>query len=372
MSAAFQPLSLDALANLEVPDTEYVIDGILPAGSLTLLSAREKAGKGLFTVDAVASVAFEQTFLDRATRGGTAIYVAAEESISLVKERILARVGDRRDGPLLVLPLNGWTEARLRLDDPAAMQMFANMIYEHEPSIAVLDTLRELHDRAENDSDEMGPLIRPLRQIAHKTGTAIVLNHHQNKQNGYRGSTAILAACDQEWALQRTDGDDTTIPTGMLTVKGRFGPKIVIHVKFGERGRWELTTPPVFTGEPGLRGRILAFLKASSGGHTAERIAQGLPDPKPSLKTIQNAISGMVQESPPPFVVHGSGRKNDPRRYQHRTPELWAPGTFEPINGSLPTHHLGIGNNGNHSAPVVSLIPGTNGNQSPLRRTGEA
>lgn len=372
MSPAFCPLSLDDLANLSVPPTEYVIDDLLPTGSLTLLSAREKVGKGLLTIDLAACVAFEQPFLDRATRGGTAIYVAAEESIGLVKERVLARVGTRRDAPLLVLPLNGWTDARLRLDDPAAMQMFANMIEEHQPSVAILDTLRELHDRAENDSDEMGPLIRPVRQIAHSTDTAIVLNHHQNKLNGYRGSTAILAACDQEWALHRTDGDDAPMPTAMLTVKGRFGPKTVVYIRLGERGRWELTTPPVHVGDAGLRARILSFLRASPGGQTAEAIAHGLPDPKPSLKTVQNAISAMLQETPPPFAVTGTGRKNDPRRYQHKTPELWDPEVVDPENGSFPTEYLRVGNHGNHFPSIVPIIPGTNGNQATLRRTGEA
>lgn len=375
MSDRFSPLTLDEIADLQIPDTEYVIDELFPEGSLTLLSAREKAGKGLLTIDAVVSVAFEEPFLDRSVRGGPAIYVAAEESIALVRSRVITRAGDRRDGPVYILPLNGYTDECLRLDDPDAMQKLQNMIEELQPSLVVMDTLRELHNRAENDSDDMGPLIRPLRQLAHSSGCAIVLNHHQNKQNGYRGSTAILAACDQEAALHRTDGDDSVSPTGTLTIRGRFGPKVVVHLKLGDGGRWQVTVPTITVGEQGLRGRILTAIASSPAGATAQDLHGLLQDPRPSLKTVQNQLSVMQQEQPRPFVVVGAGTRNDPRRFVTSAPPLQFEDSFEE-NGSFPTPNPKGWEQREPISSIVPIVPGMNGNQtwveSPVRRVGEA
>jgi RecA-family ATPase len=49
------------------------------------------------------------------------------------------------------------------------------MIVQIAPRLVVLDPLRELHSGREDLSDEMAPIIRPLRQIAHETGVTIAL-----------------------------------------------------------------------------------------------------------------------------------------------------------------------------------------------------
>ena len=119
MSAAsgFRPVSLRDLWALELPALEYVVADLLPLGHAGLLSAREKAGKGLLAIDLCASVALGEPFLDRATRQGPAIYAAAEEHVRDVRDRIGTRLGDDRDAPLYVLPLDGSTEDRLYLSD---------------------------------------------------------------------------------------------------------------------------------------------------------------------------------------------------------------------------------------------------------------
>src|SRR5690348_4300651 len=96
-AGGFTPLALHELFALDLPEVEWAVDGILPLGSAGLLSAREKAGKGLLTIDLCASIAHGEPFLDRAVREGPTIYCAAEEHLRDVRERIATRVGDRRD-----------------------------------------------------------------------------------------------------------------------------------------------------------------------------------------------------------------------------------------------------------------------------------
>jgi hypothetical protein len=316
----FVPLSLDDLFALELPELEYVVEEILPCDSAGLLSGREKSGKGLIALDLCASVALAEPFLDRAVKEGPAIYCAAEEHIRDVRVRVAARIGARRDAPLYVLPLDGSTDDRLQLEDPTGMQRLWGMVEAIQPRLLVLDTLRELHSSQEDRSDEMGPLLRPVRQLAHQTGTTILVNHHQNRGGTFRGSTAIRAAFDLEWAFCRTDDDDADgDPKGTLKVEGRHGPRTFLRVRLGAGLRWELDETVILGREPGVRERILAYLQEVNTWQTAEEIAAGATI---KLKTVQNVLAGMVRENPPPLATRGTGVKNAPRQYRTRAPHF--------------------------------------------------
>ncbi len=350
--SSFSPLSLEQLFALELPAVEYAVDEILPLGSAALLSAREKAGKGLLALDLCAAVSLGEPFLDRAVREGPAIYCAAEEHIRDVRQRIAARLGDRRDAPLYVLPLDGSSEDRLKLDDTATMQKLWNMVVALEPVVVVLDTLRELHDRQEDKSDEMGPLLRPVRQMAHQTNVAIIVNHHQNKAGAFRGSTAIRAAFDLEWAFNRTDPqDDQGPPRGVLRIEGRHGPRVVLNLRLGPGLRWELHEAVIAPPDPGAREQILAHLTAVNTWQTASEIAEGSGI---KLKTVQNVLAAMLKEIPRPIVAKGTGVKNDPRQYRTRSPHFEGCGADGGEN-LIPPDESPIGgkDRGNHCSGAV-------------------
>ena len=361
-SIAFAPLSLTELFALELPEPEWVVDGILPLGSATLLSAREKAGKGLLTIDLCASVALDEPFLDRAVRGGPAVYCAAEENVRDVRDRIAARLGDRRDAPLYVLPLDGSTGDRLKLDDPEALQRLWGMVEAIAPVVVVLDTLRELHDGQEDSSDEMAPLLRPVRQLAHQANTAVVVNHHQNRGGTFRGSTAIRAAFDQEWAFGRADEADAGGEgvRGTLRVEGRHGPRQTLHVRLGDGLRWGPTTALTSLGEPGIRDRIVAHLAAADGWRTAAEIASALGV---ATKTVQNALSPMLREPACPVARGGSGKKGDALVYRSLAPELWTREGVQTGSRIVPPagDPLGGGDGGNNRGRTGRIDPDPSG-----------
>jgi hypothetical protein len=186
-----------------------------------------------------------------------------------------------------------------------------------EPIIIVLDPMRELHELSENDADEMGPLLRPLRQITHETNTAIVLNHHMNRGGTARGSTAIRASVDQEWAFERTDDgkeQENGSATGTITIVGRYGPREIIGVKLGDGLRWKPADPRLIMGqERSARDRVLETLRGAGDWLDVEAIIAATGDEK---KTVQNTISRLLRETPPSILVAGTGYKNDPRRFR--------------------------------------------------------
>jgi KaiC/GvpD/RAD55 family RecA-like ATPase len=325
----FHPLSVADLIALQLPDREDIVDGgLLVAGSLTLFSAREKSGKTMLCTDLACAVASEEPFLDRSVRCGPVIFVALEENIREVRKRFLDRLGLSRDVPLFVLPANGFTDDVVRLDLAESMAALAGMIREFSAAVLIIDTMREAHRLRENEADDMAPLTRPLRQIAHDANCAIILLHHQNKTGGSRESTAIAAGVDQLWSFQRTDADhDAGPPVGRLTVEGRFGPRQVLGIRLGEGLRWEVDHA-ITLADQTMRGRILVTLGQHVAGLTAIEITDALAG---NLKSVQNEISRMLQENPAPIIATGSGTKGKPRRYLSVTPTLFP--TSETLGG---------------------------------------
>ena len=166
----------------------------------------------------------------------------------------------------------------------------------------------------------MAPILRPVRQLAHQTGTTIVVDHHQNRGGSFRGSTAIRAAFDLEWEFTRTDDDDDhEVPRGTLKVVGRHGPRSILKVRLGERLHWELDQAVLLPRDPGARERILTHLTAVNTWRTADEIATGT---NLKLKTVQNVLAAMMKEVPRPFAVQGTGAKNDPRQYRTLAPRF--------------------------------------------------
>ena len=316
------PFTTVSIANMDAqtfPETEWIVESLIPRGMLGLFAGRPKAGKSLLMLDMLASIALGETFLGRATQQIGVLYVAAEDSFGLVRERLRARFGDERDAPFHLLPADGSFDQSLRLDDDGTTLMrLAETIDALDAGVVVLDPMRELHTGKENDADEMAMLLRPLRQLAHEKNITIVLVHHKNKSGqdastAVRGSTAIPGSVDVVLTLDVLNDDEGDLTAGQtvtLYAEGRYGPKQRITARLGNGMRWEVTTAPPPDGT--LVTRIPYLLSALSEPMTSDAIAAALPA---KHGTVQNALAALRKEGS--IVRLGKGVKNAPYIYAH-------------------------------------------------------
>jgi hypothetical protein len=311
----YTPISVRDLMGLRIAEPEWLVDGVAVAGSAILLSGREKSGKGWVCIDLACSIVLGEPFLGRAVLEGPCIYLSLEESTRTLRDRLRVRLGARWDVPLYIVPLDGSTAETFSLEDPHSITALINLIEEAQPVAIFLDTLREAHSGREDSSDDMTPLLRPIRQIAHQFDVTLIVTHHQSKVAGAsRGSTAIRAAFDDEIAFTRTDEQQDRNIRGSLKIEGRNVPKEVIYVAFDpEFARWKTVNEPEIVAEPQLRERILTALDNANTWITAKEIAERLSGTK--LKTIQNKIAEMLQERPLPMAMSGQPKKGSPRRF---------------------------------------------------------
>lgn len=304
------------IGQMDFPKPEYLVDNLLVSGSAVLFPAREKAGKGLLAIDLACSIALGEPWLGHAVTEGPVIYLALEESMGTIWERLSARLPARsRDVPIYVIPCDGSFEQQFQLENAANFADIIEVIEEVEPVLLIIDPLREAHTGREDSSDDMAPRLRAIRQLAHQTGTTILVTHHAGKMSGNsRGSTAIKSSFDDELAFTRSDEANETDIRGMLRAEGRNLRKFSMSIMFNaENARWMATNEPELIVDPGLRGRILALLKDSSEWLSAGDIQSRMPDVR--LKTIQNKISDMNRERPCPFVVDGDPKRGKPRHF---------------------------------------------------------
>lgn len=86
--------------------------------------------------------------------------------------------------------------AGFHIDNPTDEAMVINLIREQQAGLVIFDALSEIMRGDENSKQEVQPVFEALRRISDKTGAALIIVHHTNKHEGFRGSTVIKNAPD--------------------------------------------------------------------------------------------------------------------------------------------------------------------------------
>lgn len=290
------PIPFAELKEMEIPTPDWLIEGLLTEGTLCVFSAREKAGKGLIAIDAAVSIAMGNPFLGRSTKQGKVIYLAAEESLAEVKARLENRIPPDANPPVEVIHLDGSYDGRLDLTDHHHVRSLWNSVEYHRPSLLIIDVLREVHSAKEDSSDEMSPIMRELRGIAHTCDCTIIVNHHMSKAGQSRGSTSIQSGADVIWHLHgNTDASPQL--NGTLTAEGRSVPRTKLSISFDGTSTWTATELATSSPHPTKTSRdaVLECIRSTNEHITKDEIVAATRLPE---KTVGNAISLLKQSDP--------------------------------------------------------------------------
>lgn len=184
----FRPLDLTR----EPPPVDWLLDGLVARGDVTIGAGGEGLGKSMFTMALTAAVADGTPTVCglKVYRTGRVLYVDEENPEDVVFHR-LRRFGLKNTENVRYLWNNG-----IRLDrDP---DEFLAEALDFAPDLIVLDSLSRLHSLEENDRGSMGPLFNEvLKPLARESKAAVFLIHHHDKAGmGPRGSGDITASVD--------------------------------------------------------------------------------------------------------------------------------------------------------------------------------
>ena len=195
---------------LERPELDWIIPGLIPKPSLIMLVGPPKVGKSYLALQLALNVANGGNFLNRPCAPGRVLYLQLDTSEKVWRDRllILKEQGVSLDGPLLmvnpdhqIFPVDILT--------PAGKAWMRLMIEEANPDLIILDVLRECHSVDENDSTQMKLVGDSLCELT--GGKAVVFLHHASKIPAdvidpdpiiySRGSTYLTGKVDSYWML---------------------------------------------------------------------------------------------------------------------------------------------------------------------------
>ena len=287
---------------------EWIWEGILPAGGLSLVAAKPKVGKTTLALQAAVAVSRGDVFLGRKTRQATVVYLALEEHRDEVQKN-LSKLGVT-DEPLYIH--FGPAPAK-------AMEEVEALIKEKGAKFLVIDILQKFcRVRDLNDYAQVTRTLEPLMAIARKIDCHIQMTHHAGKKerddgDDIIGSTGLLGGVDTSIHIKKRNRESRVFFT--IQRYGSDVPQTVIALKDGllvmEGSREEVE----------IEETIPMILEALENGLLTEKEVGELVERNRTLvsKSLRHGVErGVIKRT-------GSGKKGDPFRYEKNALLLYPP-----------------------------------------------
>ena|GEM_PF-2325514 len=210
------------IMSMEIPAIEYLIDGLITRGTITLWAGADGVAKTFLIQRLAVEVARGGSFLGRRCRPTRVLYCDYENPAHAVRDRIDAMTED----PIPNLRIWGnWLDSQPPQIGDESLLTIAR---EAQP-LVIVDPFRYAHTADENSSGEMAAVMQHLRLVAAAGGSVIIVHHVSKAEgSGYRGSTAIRGAVDLA-IVQEQDGNSGLLT--LSTAKNRFGPRFTLTVQ---------------------------------------------------------------------------------------------------------------------------------------------
>ncbi|OGP65589.1 MAG: hypothetical protein A3K22_03530 [Deltaproteobacteria bacterium RBG_16_42_7] len=180
--------------------TEYLLDKLIPKGSITLLFGRGGIGKTSLCLQIARAAAEGMSFGDLNTIKTPVYYIDFENPLSVLKQRV-ENIGQSD---------NLWVWHISNTLQPPRLDTKEWELYKQLPAgLLIFDTLRASHLADENNSQDMAVVIARLKELR-EIGFTILLLHHTPKGNEgiYKGSTALLDLVDHCLSIESVKDAD--------------------------------------------------------------------------------------------------------------------------------------------------------------------
>lgn len=239
------------LATRPPPARKWLIEGLIPSATVSLLAGDGGSGKTTVALQIAAAVAAGVPALGRHVTPGTALVLSCEDDADELHRRVaaLAHSADLRPEQLAGLTLIVGADlpdgalareaGRVELEWTGLYRALREMIEAERPTLLVLDPVSELFQADENNRRQVAAFVGELRRLAQRTGTAILLVSHPSvggvlDRSGRSGSTAWGNAVRARLFLERVGDDpDARCLAVTKTNIGRNGQKLDLHWREG-------------------------------------------------------------------------------------------------------------------------------------------
>jgi len=231
------PLELPLISSLDLASREgsepvdWLVDNLIPKGTIVLLTAPPGSYKTFFALSISRCVGESEPFLGRSVEAGFVTYMDKENPRGLLEERV-KQVGPSSN--LTLWPF--WVDP-----EPPSLGNKNYLTLAKSRRLIVFDSLRRFHTGSENSPEDMAVVAGHLRELT-KAGSTVLVIHHAGKAEGnvYRGTTEILAGVDIAFSLEKEKEQirvlGTPVPLTLRCIKHRFIEEPILSLEFLKEG----------------------------------------------------------------------------------------------------------------------------------------
>lgn len=208
-------LQVSALLASGSAEIDWCVEGILPAGGVTILGAPHGHGKSWILLDLAIECSRRGSWLGHfQTAGGPVLYVDEESTPNLLRVRISKLLQAKGINPE-ELDLHFCAGQGISIDSEAGVERFRQVLRQVQPRLVIVDTLIRVHGADENSATDMARVFNNVKSLSREFGCAFAFADHQRKPDRFhssadfllRGSTEKPAFVDTLLSIRRKDKD---------------------------------------------------------------------------------------------------------------------------------------------------------------------
>lgn len=203
---------------LEGPsEIEWIIDGLIPRGSVGIIAGESGVGKSWFVLDLALSIATGQNWLGRFETQKSKVLIVDEENKDVLLrnrlKRFMYKYAEVTNENLqfmvgLGVDITPVKHIKKGFVESGDYKDFKDFLQEHKPDLMIIDSLTRIHHFDENDSMAMSEVFKNVKRIVDNVGVTVLFTHHFNKGSGrtsrrIRGSSDIIAFPDYTLLVTR-------------------------------------------------------------------------------------------------------------------------------------------------------------------------
>ncbi len=311
-------LMADVTADFIGPPRDWLWDGYLAKGDITLLTSRWKSGKTTLLAGLLQHLGTGTPFLGRATRPARVFYVSEESQQQWAERRLLYPMDEHvglLSRPFFGQPeLNDWKQLIDRAVDGGRKKRV---------DLFVIDPLAPLLPAgAESDAASLMVILRMLQKLT-DSGVSVLLVHHPRKEmsspgSSARGTGALLGFVDTSIELERVGTANADANRRILLTQSRrpTSPARLTYEWNPETGAFAVVADPRDHAFDENWQTVRSILEGFEEAVSQREIAALWPEdsPKPALSTLY----AWLHRAHARKLVRREGRglRNDPWQYR--------------------------------------------------------
>ena len=216
----------DKLEELDIPPSEFLIRGLVPLNGISVVSGKPCSFKSWILLLIAREVALGKPLFDQfETKQKRVLYLDEESSLAEQKRRWLMVKGSNPT------PVYFSSMAGFKIDNRTQREYLLALCKKNDFKVLIVDSLRDVHHRNENDSKDAQAIIDAFREFIQQ-GITIIISHHNRKESFLnpkdpsqmlRGSDALLAGLDALLAIENPKATEEAAELIITQAKLRQG-----------------------------------------------------------------------------------------------------------------------------------------------------